>query len=208
MGHSARRQRGSDQESWEATLAKARLGDSQARDRIIVGAAEDLRRGAGRMLPAKLRRRASGSDLAQDTCVEMTRIFEQFRGGTREEFRAWARTILVHKVGRLRASDKERGDGRPPGRSSSAAPAGPNAVDPHPTPAGKARREERFRAMAQAIAGLPELQRDVFLLHYRDGLPFRAIGERLGYTERWTWQQWKTGVESLRRRLGPGHEPS
>lgn len=68
------------------------------------------------------------------------------------------------------------------------------------TEAGVDRETLGFR-VAAAIRALPELQRRVLLLHYDDGLRFRAIGSTIGKGHSRASKLHMEAIRSLRRRL-------
>src|SRR5438128_10963899 len=48
-----------------------------------------------------LRRRIDASDVVQETFLDACRDFQQFRGGTEAELRAWLRKILIYNVAKF-----------------------------------------------------------------------------------------------------------
>jgi RNA polymerase sigma factor for flagellar operon FliA len=68
-------------------------------------------------------------------------------------------------------------------------------------PGHQVERDELRRALASAIEGLAERERDVVALYYHDGLTLAEIGEVLGVTESRACQIHGKAVAQLRRRL-------
>jgi RNA polymerase sigma factor for flagellar operon FliA len=70
------------------------------------------------------------------------------------------------------------------------------------SPQEEAEAEERRRLLMQAITCLPEREMQVVRLYYGNGLTFRRIGERLGYSESRAYQLNQQALARLRQYLG------
>ena len=75
--------------------------------------------------------------------------------------------------------------------------------DGHPDhgPEGAALSRERQRAIAQAVAALPDQQRDAVVLRYGSGLTARQIGEVLGKREAATQKLLSRALVTLREQI-------
>jgi RNA polymerase sigma-70 factor (subfamily 1) len=125
-----------------------------------------LRLLAGLQLGPRLRGKVDASDLVQQTLLEAYEKREQFRGSSEGEHLAWLRCILAHNLAdMLRAFDQEKRDVKRE-RSLEADLArsslwlGRCLQDAGPSPSQKAEGHERALQVAEALALLPEPQRE------------------------------------------------
>jgi RNA polymerase sigma-70 factor (ECF subfamily) len=163
---------------------------------------------ARRQLHGRAPARLDASDLVQQTLLEAHRQHEHFRGATDAERAAWLRQILAHNL-----ADAERAlhrDKRDVGRErsleaelahSSADLAGFLAADQSSPSRQVARQEEALR-LADALAQLPEAQREALVLQYWHGLTVTQIGKRLERTPVAVAGLLKRGLQRLRELLG------
>jgi RNA polymerase sigma-70 factor, ECF subfamily len=163
---------------------------------------------ARRQLQGRAPARLDASDLVQQTLLEAHRQGEHFRGSTDAERAAWLRQILAHNL-----ADADRAlhrDKRDVGRErsleaalthSSAELAGFLAADQSSPSRHEARQEEALR-VADALAELPESQREALVLQYWHGLTLAQIGERMERTPVAVAGLLKRGLQRLRELLG------
>jgi RNA polymerase sigma-70 factor, ECF subfamily len=133
-------------------------------------------------LGVRLYRRVDPSDIVQQTLMEAYEKYHQFRGRTGAEQAAWLRAILARNVADLlRAQGRLKRD---PSREisleeeldrSSARLGGWLAVD-QPGPSDQAQLHEQAILLADALARLPEYQREALVLHYWQGCSLAEIG--------------------------------
>ncbi len=72
------------------------------------------------------------------------------------------------------------------------------------SPSEAASRRELTVLLADALAGLPELESEVLWLRHAEGLSFEAIGDRMGISRKSVRGIWARGLKSLKRSLdGP-----
>ena len=83
----------------------------------------------------------------------------------------------------------------------------PQGVETAPTePAGPGSNEplraiicnEQLQQLSDAMAGLPYEQREVIMLHFQAGMPFRIIGKSLGISANTAKSRYRYGLEKLR----------
>jgi len=111
-------------------------------------------------------------DVAQDALVtSLTQLDDLTRG---EAFRGWLLRIV-----RNRALDRRRSATRFPKVDAAAA----DLVEARDGPDGEAARGELRERLHAAMATLPEVEREVLLLHDLEGWKHREIGEKLGMLE-------------------------
>jgi RNA polymerase sigma-70 factor (ECF subfamily) len=144
----------------------------------------------------------------QQTLLEAHRQHEHFRGTTDADLAAWLRQILAHNL-----ADAERAlhrDKRDVDRErsleaelahSSADLAGFLAAD-QSSPSQQVDRQEEALRLADALAQLPEAQREALVLQYWHGLTVAQIGERLERTPVAVAGLLKRGLQRLRELLG------
>ena len=132
---------------------------------------------------------AGAEELSQDGFVLAYRHLRDFRGES--SFRTWLYRILLnlHRDGLRRKSREESRLDR--FRRDAEGAESPEAPD-----AGR-RAEELDEVIRRHVAGLPDRQREVLVLHVYQGLDYRAIAESLGCT----YEDVKVNLSLARRRL-------
>src|SRR5262245_32554685 len=157
----------------------------------------------GGRLPARL----DPSDLVQQTLLEAHRQRDRFRGTTDAERAAWLRQILAHNLAdALRALHRDRRDGGPEvpleaALSESSADLAGWLAAGQSSPSQRAVRHEEAVRLAEALAQLPEAQREALVLQHWHGLTLAEIGERLGKTPVAVAGLLKRGLARLRELL-------
>ncbi|MCI0587793.1 MAG: sigma-70 family RNA polymerase sigma factor [Planctomycetes bacterium] len=132
-------------------------------------------------------------DEAEDAAQEVFRRAIEAREAP-ERFRAWLfRVARNHCLNLLRA-------GR---RGASPLPSASGLRDAASGPLTHLVREEQREAFADALASLPEAQREALLLRYGDGLARGEIAEVLGVPESVVKSRLFEGMKRLRARLPP-----
>jgi RNA polymerase sigma-70 factor (ECF subfamily) len=185
-------------------LAKARAGSPDALGRILMECREYLLLTADRKLDPELRRKASASDLVQETFLEAQRDFVRFQGERTEELLAWLCQILHHNVANAarcyhgtekRAVDRESNPVRLP-----------EVADDTPTPSRRAASREESTALESALSQLPENYRRVLHLRYQEKQSFAQIGVTLSCSAEAARKLWGRAVRSLQKTLEASHE--
>ena len=172
-----------------------------------------LRLLAGLQLGPRLRGKVDASDLVQQTLLEAYRKRGQFRGGSVAERLAWLRRILAHNLADiLRAFDQEKRDVKRE-RSLEAALArsslwlGRCLQAAGPSPSQKAEGHERALQVADALALLPEPQREALVLRYWEERPLAEIAQHMKRTHDAVASLLKRGLRQLRILLQRQGEP-
>jgi RNA polymerase sigma-70 factor (ECF subfamily) len=172
-----------------------------------------LRLLAGLQLGPRLRGKVDASDLVQQTLLEAYEKREQFRGSSEEGRLAWLRCILAHNLADiLRAFAQEKRDVKRE-RSLEAALAhsslrlGQFLLAPDPSPSQKAEGHERALQVAEALALLPEPQREALLLRYWEERPLAEIAQHMKRTHDAVASLLKRGLRQLRVTLQEKGEP-
>jgi RNA polymerase sigma-70 factor (ECF subfamily) len=144
------------------------------------------------------------SDVVQQTLLEAQQKLHQFRGRSEAELAAWLRQILAHNL-----ADAARAQGRAKRdvarqRSleaaldeSSSRLEGWLAAE-QSSPSQRAERNEQVVRLAQALAGLPEAQREALVLRHLEGRSLADIAARLGRSPAAVVGLLQRGLKSLR----------
>jgi len=144
------------------------------------------------------------SDLVQQTLLQALQALDGFRGRSDAELAAWLRQILAHK---LANAARELGRAkRDVGREcsleaaleQSSARLGAWLVAEQSSPSQQAQRKEQVLRMAEALASLPEAQREVLTLHYLQSRSLDDIGRQLGRCPSAVAGLIKRGLKQLR----------
>jgi RNA polymerase sigma-70 factor, ECF subfamily len=190
-----------------ALLDQALQGDPEALGRLLEAQRAGLHRVAERQLEGPIAVRVDASDVLQQTFLEAYRSFPQFAGRNMRELAAWLRTILDHKVaGAIRdhALLQKRDVGRERSMDDSHRGGAPlkHDLDGNVTsPSQKVIRGEQTERLSEALAALPDDQREAVRLRHVEGLALADIARRLGRTPAATAGLIKRGMKALRRRL-------
>jgi RNA polymerase sigma-70 factor (ECF subfamily) len=133
-----------------------------------------------------LRAKADPSDVVQETLMQATRDFAQFRGQTEAEFVAWLRQIMAntsaaivrrYKGAKRRDVSRENGLEQQLNRTSLAMGGLFAARDP--APSRIASRKEDVIVLSDALAKLADDHREVLVLHHLEGLPLAEVAQRM-----------------------------
>ncbi len=123
------------------------------------------------------RNSGDAEEAVQETFLDVLRALPHYRVEGPARFETWLYRVTVNRC-RSRMRRK-----RPPAADWDDIEARLEAIpSPHPNgdPEGSALRRERAVALWQAVDGLPEAQRIVVLLRYRQGFSYGEIAETLG----------------------------
>lgn len=183
----------------DALLRAAIGGDEAARTALVAANAARLQRYLDRRSGARLRREVSSADLLQEVFL---RVFAALRAmpedATAETFRRWlyrhADWVLQNHGRAAQRHHGESAGDTPP----AAAPA------PHAS-AGVVTTADEVAWLRALLQKLPAKYADVVRLRL-EGLPFEAIGQRLGLDEAAARQRFARVLQTLRERTSPAPE--
>ncbi len=158
-------------------------------------------------LDASLRGKLDPADLVQQTLLRAYAALPEVRSQSPEVLTAWLRKILARTLADTvkhyhrdrRDVDLERSLEADLDRSSSGL-AGWLAAD-QTSPSVAAQRNEELIRLADALADLPEPQREVVILKHCRGLTLQQIADHLGRTVPSIASLLRRGLEALRHRL-------
>lgn len=150
--------------------------------------------------PRLLRGKLGASDLVQETLLKGHQSLATFRGSTREEFAGWLRQILLnHLKNTVEAFQTRCRD------VSLEEPVWDQAVAIAAlTPSQSLLAREEQQRLETALSRLPELERQILLLHHRDDLSFAELGRTFSLSASGARLVWRRAVETLRRELNRG----
>jgi RNA polymerase sigma-70 factor (ECF subfamily) len=136
-------------------------------------------------LPPVLRGQLDPSDVVQQALLQAHQHREQFRGRSEPELAAWLRTILANQLAAaVRRSGRRRRDVTLE-RSVEADLAASSSrleawlTDDRSSPSEQAMRHERLRHLAEALARLPEDQRQAVELHHLQGRTLPEVAHEM-----------------------------
>jgi RNA polymerase sigma-70 factor (ECF subfamily) len=157
-------------------------------------------------LDPRLRGKLDASDVVQQALLQAYRAREQFRGHSEAERTAWLRQILAHCLGNaLRDFTRDRRDVQlEQALDASSARLGAWLSAQQPSPSQRAIEQEQAVRVAEALARLPEAQRDALILQHWHGWSLAEIGEELGRSPAAVAGLIKRGLNRLRELLPAG----
>jgi len=167
---------------------------------------------ASSQLEGNLAIKFAPSDAVQETMLQATRDFPQFRGATETQLRQWLQTILlrtladVHRSYRL--SKKRRLSLEVRVNSGTHYGLQMQLTSRDPSPSAGLRREESSVELHQAISRLSQDHQSIIRLRNFDRLSFDEIGKRLMRTSEAARKLWCRAIERLAEELESDHAES
>ena len=155
-----------------------------------------------------VRDRLDMSGVVQQTFLEAHEKAGQFRGAGEAELAGWLRRILANNLadamrGLHRAKrDAARDRSLERELDQSSARLGSVLASDDSSPSQGAHRQDRAVLLADALASLPDAQREVVLLRHWHGWPLLKVAEHLGKTPGSVVGLLQRGLETLREQLG------
>src|SRR5262249_27845129 len=153
------------------------------------------------------RAKVGASDVVQQTLLEAHRDRARFRGRTLGEQAAWLRQILARNLANvvrdLRRDKRDVAREQPlqAALDESAARLESWMAAGRSSPSQQVERHERALRLAEALAALPENQREAVVLRHWHGCSLVEIGERLGCTTAAVTGLLHRGLRKLRQQL-------
>jgi RNA polymerase sigma-70 factor (ECF subfamily) len=180
---------------------------SQAADLPLERYREYLRLLARVQIGPQVQARFDPSDVVQQTLLEAHLQQARVRGRTEAERAAWLRRILAHNLadafraeGRARRDVSRQRSLEAALEDSSSRLQGWLAAG-QSSPSQQAVRQEQEVRLAEALAALPEAQREALVLQHWHGWSLAQIGERMGRSTAAVAGLLKRGLRQLRLQL-------
>jgi RNA polymerase sigma-70 factor (ECF subfamily) len=155
----------------------------------------------------RLQAKIDASDIVQQTMVQAIAGLPQFRGTCDGEIAAWLRQILARQLANaLRDLNRMKRDVTRERSLEAALDQSASRLElflavADSSPSAKAQRDEQLFAVAEALAGLPEAQREAIVLHYLEQCPIDVVAERLERSASAAAGLIKRGLHALREQL-------
>jgi RNA polymerase sigma-70 factor (ECF subfamily) len=163
-----------------------------------------LRLLAGMQMDPRLQGKLDASDVVQQTLLQALQAFDRFQQRSDAELAAWLRQILAHKLANAtrdlnrakRAMSRECSLEAALEESSARLEAW--LVAEQSSPSQQAQRKEQVLRLAEALASLPEAQREAVTRRYLQNGSLDDIGQHLGRSPAAVAGLIKRGLEHLR----------
>jgi len=158
-------------------------------------------------LDPPLRRKLDASDVVQQTLLEAHQGRAQFRGHTPEQQAAWLRQILARNLANavrdLRRQKRDVARERPlqAALDESASRLENWLAAEQSSPSQHLQRQERAVRLAEALAELPEAQREAVILRHWHGWSLADIAQHLQSTPAAVTGLLHRGLKNLRKHL-------
>jgi len=155
-------------------------------------------------LDPRLREKMDPSDVVQQTLLDAHRRQDQFRGQTEAERAAWLRQILARNlVDALRAFGRAKRDVARERSFEAALEQSSQRLEAwlaaeKSSPSQKLQRHEQAVKLADALARLPEAQREALVLQHWHGWSLAEIGQHMGRSPAAVAGLLKRGLKQLR----------
>ena len=193
----------------EKLLLEARGGDRESLGTLLEPYRTYLRLIAGAQIDYRLRARVNASDVVQETFLQASKHFKDFRGGSEQEWLCWLRTILRRCLLRMvqkQVLTRKRAMGRevPIRQENPSSPVAFGVTDASlvsrgSSPSSNAAKQELAAVMAERLSRLPASYRDVLVLRNLEGLPFAEVARLMGRTPGAVRVLWLRALERLRQ---------
>ena len=152
----------------------------------------------------RLQAKLDASDVVQQTMVQAVAGLDQFRGASEAQTAAWLRQILARCLANLARDHRRQKRDVTRERSlevaldQSASRLEVFLAADQSSPSHKAQRKEQMLQVADALAGLPEAQREAVVLHHLENRTLAEVGRHLDRTPAAVAGLIKRGLRTLR----------
>jgi RNA polymerase sigma-70 factor (ECF subfamily) len=194
-----------DSEETRVLLRQAGAGDSTAFERLFTRYRAELLRVVELRLDGRLRPRFDPSDVVQETQLEAFRRLDDFLTRRPMPFRLWLRRTAYERLLKIHRAHEDAGR-RAVGREvslpdHSSLLLAQQLAAPGSTPSQHLSREERSRRVREAVAQLPDADREVLLMRHFEGLSNQEVSCLLDITPAAASQRHGRALLRLRKLL-------
>jgi RNA polymerase sigma-70 factor (ECF subfamily) len=194
-----------DSAETQRLLEQVRAGDPRAFDRLFARHRLYLHRVIGFRLDPRLRPRLDPSDVIQETQLEAFRRLPDFLERQPMPFRLWLRKTACERL--LMARRQHLAAGRRsvarevPLPDASSLQLARQLLAPGPAPSDQLRRQELADQVRQAVARLPERDREILLMRNLELLSNQEVAQVLGIDPAAASQRYGRALLRLRKLL-------
>ncbi|MFK7742347.1 MAG: RNA polymerase sigma factor [Planctomycetota bacterium] len=164
-----------NREELRADIARARRGETDALDRVLVSMEARLRSAAAHKLGAPLRAKMATSDLLQSTYVDVVRSIKSFEGDDPETLVAWITRIMENNV-----RDRLRFFGRQRRAAEIDQTEPPEVPSEGPTPSFEVMKVEHLAVVGKVLSEMPEEFRRIIQLRQFEQREYEEIATLMG----------------------------
>ena len=197
-----------DPNSVSQLVEKARQGDDQAREKILVQMRDYLELMANKHMDFSLQDKAGPSDLVQQSMAQVYEKIDQFRGSTEAEFRGWLKAIVINEMKKIQRTflTGKRNVGRENSiQANTAADRTDLPLDKNLTPSSAAIAAENIQHFYRILDQLPNDYARVIRLRSIEQLAFEDIAQQMNRSYNAVTKLWYRAVlkfEELLRESG------
>lgn len=161
-------------------IRRARAGDREALGELLDAHRGYLRDLAQKLLNPRVAARIDASDVVQQTCLSIHKRIAEFQGDDAAQFVAWLRQ--VHERNIQNVVRDQQAQKRAAGRDEPLADRDVRA-ERQSSPSRRAMRGEEAVRLANALAHLPEEERQALRLRYLEGRTLAEVCDEMGLTK-------------------------
>lgn len=199
-GSNSQARRADNDARLQESIAQAKTGSNSALGRALNLCRPRLLQSARKSLGRRFRSQAGASDVVQDTFVNATKGFGNFRGQYVGEFVSWLCTILSCRLAEIaRRTGRASGDPRHEWGNDFVEPLPRHLVADGSSPSSIAGHQEYAELIRTGLARMSQRDQQVLGLRFEDGLTYLQIGERLGLSEDAARMLFTRAVKRLKR---------
>ena len=189
-------------------LEEVRAGDRRALDRLLTGHRAYLRTAVELRVDRRLRARLDPSDVVQEAQLEAARRIDDYLRRQPMPFHLWLRQTAYQNLLRLRRqhveADRRSVTRELPLPEGSSALLARQLLGAGPTPSEQAGAEELARRLRQAVAELPDTDREILLMRNFEGLSNQEAAQVLGLEPAAASRRYGRAILRLRKVLLAG----